>query len=130
MVKGYITESDVSGMGEDAEVVAVMEASAKFKEVSGWTLGKNYCSNCKKGIHSTPNKSRCKNAKNCECRCRTHYIGKDGLLRPYGVIDDSDEREAKLAQKYNPETDKLIADINLKMKKQSEKSNVRVSKQK
>ena len=86
------TESTYEHIGSDDKIMGVMEVSDKYREVGGWTIGKSYCSNCRKGIHSTPNKLRCKDASNCECKCQTHYVGQDGLLRPYGVIDDSLER--------------------------------------
>jgi len=56
------------------------------------------CSNCQKKIHCIAGskgnrppemlKDRC-SKKDCECRCRRYYVGKDGHLRKYGTPDDS-----------------------------------------
>ena len=77
------------------------------KERPAWLSSfiRYYCSNCNKGIHNTPeNDLRCKR-RGCECRCQTHYIGQDGIARPYGIPDDSAERAKKLETKYTPQSD-------------------------
>jgi hypothetical protein len=64
-----------------------------------------YCSNCRQGIHNTPeNDRRCKR-NGCDCRCKTHYIGMDGRARPYGTPDDSAERLEKDRPKIDADND-------------------------
>lgn len=78
--KGLVT----GRVQEDSERPAWLGSSKKY-----------YCTNCRKQIHNTPeNQNRCK-GRGCECRCRTHYIGKDGIARPFGIPDDSEERAKK-----------------------------------
>lgn len=86
--------------------------------VKGFTLGHSFCSNCKKGIHSTPGKFRCKNS-DCECKCQTHYIGKDGKLRPYGIEDDSTFNDVEV--KAETESNDVIAKINEQYRKRENK---------
>ena len=76
------------------------------EEVIGTHTGKSYniigkqhrhyqCVNCRKQVHCVAGyenegdpvellKDRC--GKDCECKCKTHYLGKDGKLEPYGNI--------------------------------------------
>jgi len=65
-----------------------------------------FCTNCSKGIHNTPDyEKRCKQ-KGCECKCLTHYVGYDGRIRPYGIIDDSDPKNQK-PQSPRPKDDTI-----------------------
>lgn len=79
------------------------------------------CGNCNKKIHCVAGqkenddkvvmvKDRC-NKDACECRCRTHFIGKNGRLRKYGTVDNSTAIEEPVVE-YNDETEKLIQQIN------------------
>lgn len=84
------------------------------KECPPWlaTYKRYYCSNCKRGIHNTPeNDLRCKR-KGCECRCQTHYVGRDGKARPYGTPDDSftKDTELKTEPANDAEIEKIIAE--------------------
>ena len=38
-----------------------------------------YCVNCRKGLHNTKDKERCR-GKDCECRCRYFYVDGNGYL--------------------------------------------------
>ncbi len=91
-----------------------------------------FCGNCKKKIHCIGGKKdksekiemvkdRCNND-DCECRCRTHYIGKDGRLHKYGTIDNSTAIDEP-AVKYDDETDKLIQRINKMYRSNERKEN-------
>ena len=68
-------------------------------EIKSTNISKYYCTNCnKKRIHCIGGsqkgepvqliKNRCVTHL-CECRCRTHYIARSGVLRKYGTIDDT-----------------------------------------
>lgn len=59
------------------------------------------CPNCKKKAHCLAGvkkgdeeekvvmvKDRCNNAE-CNCKCRTHFVGKDGKLHKYGQPDNT-----------------------------------------
>lgn len=102
-LSGEDDEEDLAANGKGLVTGRVQEDS----ERPAW-LGsskKYYCVNCRKQIHNTPdNENRCK-ARGCECKCRTHYIGKDGIARPYGTPDDSDERAKKQEPNYSPESE-------------------------
>lgn len=97
------------------------------EEVYGYTSGvdletshyitsiRNYCTSCRKGIHTGVNSKkeiirRCKGV-DCECKCRTHYVGLDGKLRPYGTPDNSIDTDIP------PKFDPFIESINKKFKK-------------
>jgi len=83
------------------------------------------CSNCQKKIHciagskgdSPPEmlKDRC-SKKDCECRCRRYYVGKDGRLRRYGTPDNSILTDSLSERKERTPLDDLIDEWNSKKK--------------
>lgn len=95
---------------KDEEIIGIAGDADQFK-VSGFTLKKFYCTNCKKGIHSVPNKMRCKTT-DCECECKTHYISRDGIHRiPYGVADPHQHPDM-MSERKRDESDEFIDEIN------------------
>jgi hypothetical protein len=78
----------------------------QFK-VSGFSGRRLICGNCKKQIHSMPNqKVRCNN-KECECKCRTHYVSRNGIaLIPYGAEDPY--KSIDVVKSYSSETELLL----------------------
>lgn len=100
------TFEDDQVIGAGADILARVVAEPGIGDGLG---GKVLCGRCRgsKQAHRPPTHSRVKNgqidmrcnSKDCECRCRTHYVGRDGHLRPYGSKDDSgiaaDDDDAK-----------------------------------
>lgn len=77
-----------------------------------------YCSNCKKGLHNTPKKERCK-GKDCECRCRTHYVDTEtGRIFPFGVKPPKPKKEKPKKLKPLP---KEILEANKKAEEERKK---------
>jgi hypothetical protein len=79
------------------------------------------CPGCKKNIHCIAGfkepgdpvellKDRCGN--DCECKCRTYYLAKNGKLRKYGLPDDTDVLEGFATERERNSTDDLIDQIN------------------
>ena len=109
---------------DDEEILAVVEPTTDpFEGKEGFTLGRNLCSNCKKSIHNTPAKKiggekkvRCKSL-DCECKCRTHYVGSNGHLVPYGMEDPSLSEIDTQSLPRNQQDD-FIDNLNLEFKKQ------------
>ncbi len=77
------------------------------------------CSNCRgtktrRPIHCLVGKDgqprvRCTKTSVCECKCRTHYIGQDGRLRPYGVPDDSfSQSQPEVSPAANQRFEKIL----------------------
>lgn len=107
-ISGDDDEKDLATTGKGLVTGRVKEDSERPTWLSS---NKRYhCSNCRQGFHNTPeNDKKCKR-RGCEYRCQTHYIGRDGRARPYGVQDDSFSKEDDL--KLNPKTDSLIDKLN------------------
>ena len=85
------------------------------------------CVNCRKKIHCMAGwkkegdlvvliKDRC--GKDCECKCRTHFVGKDGRLHRYGTIDTSNAMEDFSQDLPRNKTDDLIDEMNEEFKKE------------
>lgn len=83
------------------------------------------CPNCRKNMHCIGGykeegdpvellKDRC--GKGCECRCRTHFIAKNGRLKKYGTVDDTDVLEGFTKTTGRNETDDLIDELNAQIK--------------
>lgn len=89
--------------GDDDQVFAGVDV----KERAPYTPKKYYCTNCRRSIHNTPSNDQICKRNGCECKCQTHYIGRDGRPRPYGTKDDSKEDEAKPDPSYDAFVDKL-----------------------
>lgn len=104
-------------MSTDEEVIGVHSSGIELVEGDNTNLKRYYCGNCTKKIHCYVKVEKgeaiihktCKND-DCECKCRTHYACKIcGYLHPYG---SSCNRKETLAVELNPDSDKLIAQIN------------------
>ena len=88
-------------------------------------FGTLYCTNCKRKKHCIAGykegeapemvKDRCSNP-NCECRCRRFYVAKNGYLRRYGEIDDTDPLEGFHEDTGRKKIDDLIDAVNLQFK--------------
>lgn len=81
-------------MSSDEEVVSQgvvttgSEGGGSGIKAKAFSLKRNLCSNCKKGIHNTPEiDSRCTD-KSCECKCKTHFLAPNGRPYPYGTPAD------------------------------------------
>lgn len=119
---------------DEEEVVAHVISSTdpydtdQYAGLGGFSLGHNPCPNCKKAIHTTPPRKkgqpvnfRC-NRKDCECKCRTHYIGENGHLVPYGQPDPS-VPQVDNYQLPRDKIDDIVDTINAKWNKQQNKVN-------
>jgi hypothetical protein len=102
------------------------------EEVIGTHTGKSYniigkqhrtyqCANCRKQVHCIAGyendgdpvellKDRC--GKDCECKCKTHYLGKDGKLKKYGTVDVSTALDDFEKERPRNETDDFIDELN------------------
>jgi len=92
------------------------KAEKESNEVS--IIGSSYltfiCPNCTRKIHCIAGgkaeapvellKDRCNND-NCECRCRRFYVARNGRLRRYGTIDDTD-----VMAEFSPITERTPVD--------------------
>ena len=100
---GYITAEPSRAGSLEETVVGTGAAVISLEEGMGDPYNARVlCTRCRGG--DTPKKPpvHCKvrngqirmtcTSQDCECRCRTHYVGRDGRLRPYGSRDDSYER--------------------------------------
>lgn len=105
--QAQFTEDDVSDLEKNGTGLVV-------KERAVYIPPKIYCKRCIKGIHNiAKNDKRCLGAKgtsDCQCPCQTHYVGRDGKLRPYDKPDDSLKKPD--AQKPTAESDAFIEKIN------------------
>lgn len=83
------------------------------------------CPNCRKNIHCIAGyenegdtvellKDRC--GKDCECKCRTQYLAKNGKLRKYGTVDDTDPMSDFSQDKPRDHTDDMIDGLNTQFK--------------
>ena len=122
----------MSDVGE--ELIGVAGRADDEINIISSTYRTMLCGNCKKKIHCVAGykkgkeapellKDRC-NKKDCECRCRRYYVGRDGRLRKYGKVDTSnfdDQGDGKRTT-----TDDLIDKLNKKNNKEKEE-NVPVS---
>lgn len=103
--------------GDDAEILGGVDV----KERAAYTPKKYYCTNCRRSIHNkTTNDQICKR-NGCECKCQTHYIGKDGRPRPYGTPDDSKEDIIRT----DPKQDAFINELNREWQKLNPKTPVK-----
>ena len=86
-------EFPVPNLDGEEVVVGIHESGIELHEGLNVSLSRNYCSNCKKKIHSFVRVNKetkeaeihvtCK-SEDCECKCRTHYACKlCGYLHPY-----------------------------------------------
>lgn len=85
-------------MTDEEEIIGTVEAKSQGDASSfiiKSTGDRVLCPRCRKNQHNQLSQdgtgvitTRCKGG-DCECKCRTHYIGKDGRARPIGVKDDS-----------------------------------------
>jgi hypothetical protein len=105
-------EDDIEELEKTGKGLVISGSDHEERPAYLATTKRYYCSNCKKGFHNTPeNDQKCKR-KGCECRCLTHYIGRDGKARPYGTPDDSFTKELQV--KPNPQADQIIAELSRK----------------
>lgn len=80
-------------------------------KTSGFHGNRHFCIKCQQRKHSEPNIKRCTGGA-CECKCNTHYVGKDGKLRPYGIADDSIIEESS-SKENNNDLEKIIHSANI-----------------
>lgn len=84
------------------------------------------CPNCRKQIHCLAGfekegdpvellKDIC--GKNCACKCRTHYVAKNGRLKKYGTVDDTTSIDDFPEARERDETDDFIDEINSRFNK-------------
>ena len=81
----------------DEEVIGTVEPINPYsrEDESLWLLAKGnrnryFCVRCKRGQHSEGFDKPCNT--DCECMCKTHYIGRDGKTKiPYGKKDHTKE---------------------------------------
>ena len=77
------------------------------------------CPPCKRNVHCIAGyenkgdtvemlKDRC--GKDCECKCRTHYLAKNGKLKKYGTVDDTEAES--FPDRKRDATDDFIDEIN------------------
>jgi hypothetical protein len=116
--------------GEEV-VIGTHSSGVKLVEGDNTNNKRYYCGNCNRKIHcyvkvdsktkeATIHKT-CKND-DCECKCRTHYACKGcGYLHPYGELCN---RKEKPAVAYNPDTDKLIEQLNKAYNERKKESKV------
>jgi hypothetical protein len=133
----YYTDSvsdKLSGDDDEKE----LETNGKgllVKERASYIPPKIYCRRCENGFHNiAENDQRClgsrkKGRSDCQCACQTHYVGRDGKLRKYGVPDDSFTKndELKIDHSMDAEIEKLTArwhEINGTTPKQEPKKEV------
>jgi len=108
----------------EEEVIGVSGSRAHLDEISIIKSGvkKFRCTKCVKNVHNiagyakgeeTPSllKVRC-SSPDCECICKTHYMGKDGRMKLLGTKDNS-VVEKFVQDKKRDDTDNLIDQINL-----------------
>jgi len=86
-------------------------------EIISADFGHVYCGNCRKTKHCIAGfkkgeapemvKDRCNNP-NCECKCRRYYLAKNGKLRKYGLMDDTDPLEGFNMSEERTEIDDII----------------------
>ena len=106
---------------EDEMVIGTTEAGIELVEGVNQSIGKYYCSNCKRQIHcyvtvaeetdeETDEITKVAKIHNvctnqaCECRCKTHYICRIcSRLHPHGQTKCSSNQESP---QYTPEQDK------------------------
>ena len=91
----------------------------RYYTIIGAQYKTHQCPSCKKNVHCIAGyknegdpvellKDRC--SKDCECKCRTHYLAKNGKLKKYGTVDDT--KPETIPDRKRDETDDLIDQIN------------------
>jgi hypothetical protein len=99
--------------------------SGKTYTIIGAQFKTYQCPSCRKNIHCIAGyenegdpvellKDRC--GKDCECKCRTYYLAKNGKLRKYGTIDDTSVMEQFSEEHSRDELDDFIDKINMGFK--------------
>jgi hypothetical protein len=86
------------------EVIGTVEAASEFdrSDKSLWISSRFgrirfLCPRCKRGQHTLKFDDPC--ATDCECLCKTHYIGRDGKTKiPFGKKDHTSEMETKSSE--------------------------------
>lgn len=112
----------------EEEVIGVSGSRAHMDEIEVITSGvKRFrCPKCLKNVHSIAGynkgedipsllKVRC-TTPDCECICKTHFMGKDGKMRLFGTKDNSFV-EGYSQDKERTATDDMIDLINLQYKR-------------
>ena len=104
------------------EVIGTVGEKNEYNIIGG--LNKTYqCPPCKRNIHCIAGfkeigdpvimlKDRC--GKDCECKCRHSYLARNGKLRKYGTVDDTDVLEDFKADRPRDATDDKIDELNQK----------------
>ena len=119
----YLTKSP-SLEGDEEMIASVKAGPTKLEPGLNPFKNRAMCANCRGStqskrlpihcyvdqngdIHMTCNKTAI-----CKCRCRTHYIGRDGDLRPYSQRDDSFTKPGKKTKKLDwTKTNKILDDL-------------------
>tara|TARA_R110000744_G_scaffold130730_3_gene238468 strand:- start:3364 stop:3726 length:363 start_codon:yes stop_codon:yes gene_type:complete len=102
------------------EVIGTVGEKNEYNLIGG-SPNKYQCPNCRKNIHCIAGfkdvgdpvimlKDRC--GKDCECKCRHSYLAKNGKLRKYYTVDDTDVLEDFTQDRPRDATDDLIDEIN------------------
>ena len=100
-------------MSEIEEVIGTVEPTNQFDRTNEtlWiqpkhSRNRHFCQRCKRGEHSEGFDNPCNDK--CECLCKTHYIGQDGMTRiPYGMLDTSKSDEHGVILKHDPNIDAI-----------------------
>ena len=104
------------------EIIGTVGEKNEYNIIGG--VNKAYqCPNCRKNIHCVAGfkeegdmvlllKDRC--GKDCECKCRHSYLARNGKLRKYGTVDDSDLLEDFIVERERNASDDFIDEINQK----------------
>lgn len=102
------------------EVIGTVGEKNEYNVIGG--VNKAYqCANCRKNIHCVAGfkkkgdpvvllKDRC--GKDCECKCRHSYLAKNGKLRKYYTVDDTDVLEDFTSDRKRNASDDFIDEIN------------------
>lgn len=112
-------ETNVPSVSNDETIIGLHHSGITLQEGANTSISRYYCSNCKRKIHCYVKVDKdtneaivhntCKSPE-CECKCKTHYSCKQcGSLHPYGT--ECNRPDTTLTP-TDPETDKLIEEIN------------------
>lgn len=107
-------------MTYDEETIGVAGTSNEYYVV-GAQHHRFQCTSCKRNVHCIAGwknqgdpvkmlKDRC--GKDCECKCRTHYLAKNGKLKPYGTVDGTSSLDGINLRSERNESDDFIDELN------------------